>query len=158
VVIHEITPSEVAAKPPIDTVLAEFLAFASDDILIGHFVSLDLAFLNREMRRIFKHELPNPVLDTCSIHEWLSRRLKNRGDFSALSSGYRLHDIAKGFNIPVSVAHNALVDAYTTAQLFQRFLPMLAEAGVDTIGEHLRIGTPFIENNGIGASGEFSNF
>ncbi len=158
VVIHEITPSEVAAKPPIDAVLAEYLAYASDDILIGHFVSLDLAFLNREMRRIFKHELRNPVIDTLSIHEWLSRRLPPRACFTAPPLGYRLYDIVKGFDIPVNVAHNAIADAYTTAQLFQRLLPLLAEAGIITLGDLLRIGTPFKGNDGLAVSGEFSNF
>jgi DNA polymerase III subunit epsilon len=158
VVIHEITPSEVAAKPPIDAVLAEYLAFASDDILIGHFVSLDLAFLNREMRRVFKHELRNPVLDTLSIYEWLSRRLKPHAHFKATPPGYRLYDIAKCFDIPMNVAHNAIADAYTTAQLFQRFLPLLTEVGINTLDELIRIGTPFQGNQRFGVSGEFSNF
>ena len=158
VVIHEITPSEVAAKPPIEAVLAEFLEFAGEDILMGHFISLDLAFLNREMRRVFNHEVRNPVLDTYSIYAWLSRRLKSHACFTTPPSGYRLYDIVKCFGIPVSGAHNAIADAFTTAQLFQRFLPLLAEAGAGDIEDLLRIGTPFEGGDRFGVNSEFSNF
>jgi DNA polymerase III subunit epsilon len=158
VVIHEITPSEVAAKPPIEAVLAEFLDYAGNDILMGHFISLDLAFLNREMRRIFNHEVRSPALDTYSIYEWLSRRLKSRGCFTTPPSAYRLYDIVKYFGIPVNGVHNAISDAYTTAQLFQRFLPLLAEAGAATREDLLRIGAPFKGGDRFAVDSEFSNF
>jgi DNA polymerase-3 subunit epsilon len=157
VIIHEITPSEVAEKPLIDAVLAEFVDFISDDVLVGHFISLDLAFINREMIRTVRKELTNPVLDTCSLHDWLARRFKNSARFAASPSGYRLYDIAKRFDIPVSKVHNAIADAYTTAQLFQRVLPLLAEAGADTMELLLKIGDPFKGNDLSGSSSEISN-
>lgn len=157
VVIHEITPSEVAAKPPIGTVLADFLEFAGDDVLTGHFISLDLAFLNREMKKILGHKVLNPVLDTYSIYEWLAKRLKGHDCFTT-TPGYRLYDIVKCFGIPVSGAHNAMMDAYTTALLFQRFLPLLTEAGADNIGDLLSIGKPFKGGDRFLINSEFSNF
>jgi DNA polymerase III subunit epsilon len=158
VVIHEITPSEVAEKPPIDMVLKEFLQFIGSDILIGHFISIDKAFLDREVKRICGHKINNRVLDTCSIYEWLARRLKDRDCFATKVDGYRLYDIVKCFSIPVSCAHNAMMDAYTTALLFQRFLPMLAETGIETIGDLLEIGRPFKGGDHFRGNSEFSNF
>ena len=78
VVIHEIMPSEVVASPVIEPVLAEFLEFCGTDVLVGHFISIDLAFLNREMKRLRGHTIPNAVLDTFSIYEWLRKRQKCR--------------------------------------------------------------------------------
>ncbi len=69
-----------------------------------------------------------------------------------------LYRIAEFFDIDVSEAHHALADAFTTAQLFQRFLPILGQAGADDIDEILRIGTPFKGGDRFRLSGEFSNF
>jgi DNA polymerase-3 subunit epsilon len=157
VVIHEITPSDVAAKPPIETVLADFLDFAGDDILLGHFVSIDLVFLNQEMKRVFGHKIQNPVLDTYSIYEWLSNQLKSRTCFTA-PNGHQLYDIAKCFGIPVNGIHNAIADAFTTAQIMQRFFPLLTETGARTIGALLKIGIPYKGGERVRLSGEFGNF
>jgi len=158
VVIHEITPSDVETKPLIDAVLAEFLEFCGDAVLVGHFVSIDLGFLNREMKRTRGREIPNPALDTFSIYEWLRKRNRSRDCFATALGGYRLYDIVKCFGIPVNGAHNALMDAFITAQLFQRFIPMLLETGTRDIGDLLKIGTPFEGGDRFGLSGEFSSF
>src|SRR5512139_624658 len=38
IVVHEITPSEVAEEPGIEAVLAEFLDFCGQDVIVGHFL------------------------------------------------------------------------------------------------------------------------
>ncbi len=158
VVIHEITPSEVAEQPSIETVLDELLAFCGNDVLVGHLISIDLSFLNRELRRTRNRTLPSPAVDTFSVYEWLRKRMKTGACFTTPLAGYRLYDIIKCFNIPVSGAHNAIMDAYTTAQLFQRFLPLLAEAGSHNIGDLLKIGVPFKGGDHFRLTNEFSNF
>jgi DNA polymerase-3 subunit epsilon len=117
VVIHEITPSDVVMSPVIEPVLEEFLEFCGADILVGHFISIDLAFLNREMKRLRNAAIRNRVVDTFSIYDWLRKRGKSRDCFATPLTGYRLYDIARCFNVPVNGAHNAIMDAYATAQL-----------------------------------------
>lgn len=158
VVIHEITPSEAVSGPRIDAALAEFLDYAGDAVLAGHFVSIDLAFLNREMERLYGRKLRNPVVDTVSVYEWLRKRQKSRDCFTTQFGGYRLYDIARCFGIPVNGAHNAVMDAFTTAQLLQRFLPLLAEAGVNDLESLLRIGAPFEGGDQFRLTNEFGNF
>jgi len=158
VCIHEIMPSDVAEQPRIETALAEFLDFAGNDVLVGHFISIDLLFLDREMKRIHGHSLANPVLDTFSIYEWLRKRGRSRDCFSSPSGEYRLYDIIQCFGIPVSGAHNAIMDAFATAQLLQRLIPLLAGAGALDIGGLLKIGTPFEGGDRFRESGEFGNF
>ncbi len=158
VVIHGITPSEVAAQPAIDAVLAEFLDYAAHDVLVGHFISIDLAFLNREMKRVYGRELGNAAIDTFTLDEWLRKRLKSHACFAKALSGYRLYDIAKSIGIPANGSHNAIADAFTTAQLLQRFIPLLAEAGVHNIGDLLKRGKPFEGGDRFRITGDFRNF
>jgi DNA polymerase III subunit epsilon len=158
VMIHEITPSEAESQPCIDTCFDEFLAFCGDAVLVGHFISIDLNFLNRDMKRIRGTEIRNPALDTFSIYEWLRKRNKARECLATPHAGFRLHDIVKCFDIAVNGAHNAVMDAFTTAQLLQRFLPLLAESGVRDIGDLLRLGKPFKGGDNFRLSNEFGNF
>ncbi len=158
VVIHEITPSEVVASPAIDAVLGEFLEFCGDAVLVGHFIAIDLAFLNREMKRLQGGAVGNPAVDTFSIYEWLRKRHHARDCFANPLTGYRLHDIVKCFGINGNGAHNAMKDAFMTAQLFQRFIPLLHEAGAHDIGDLIKLGKPFEGGDRFALTGEFSNF
>ncbi len=158
VVIHEITPSDVVASPGIETVLSEFLEFCGHDVLVGHLISIDLAFLDREMKRLQGRALSNPAVDTFSMYEWLRKRGKSPDCFATPLAGYRLYDIMKCFGVPVNGVHNAIMDAYATAQLFQRLLPLLWEAGAQDVGDLLTIGAPFEGGDRFGLTGEISNF
>ena len=159
VVIHEITPSEVREQPDIGIALLEFFAFCGQDVLVGHFVNIDLCFFDRESKCISGKTVANPVIDTISVYTWLRRRLPMAECFSLPETGTSLYDIARTFNIPLEGAHNALQDAFTTAQLLQRFLPMLEQAGATEIGDLLKIGIPFEGgDHHHRPTSEFSNF
>jgi DNA polymerase-3 subunit epsilon len=151
-------PCDVAAQPTIDAVLAQFLDYAANDVLVGHFISIDLAFLNREMKRLYGRELGNAAIDTFTIDEWLRKQLKAHASFEKTLSGYRLYDIATSMGITVTGSHNAISDAFTTAQLLQRFIPLLEEAGVHDIGELLRRGKPFEGGDRFRITGDFGGF
>jgi len=58
----------------------------------------------------------------------------------------------------VSGAHNALMDAFASAQLFQRYIPALIGAGARDVGELLKIGIPFKGGDRFELTGEFLNF
>lgn len=143
VVVHCITPSDVADKPSIGGLMERFLGFCAGSIVVGHFLSLDLAFLNKELKSITGRVFDLPVVDTLRLHEWI---IENSGDFSRHYPGAArdkdLFSLAKKYQIPVSGAHNALMDAFITAQLFQRFLMFLPELGVRTVKDLLKIGKP----------------
>lgn len=158
VVVHEITPSDVLEKPNIDSILSEFMQFCDEDIIVGHCVSIDLCFINREMKRIVGNTMQNPVIDTYKIYEWLRRKVPTRTCFSSSPQNSSLYEIAKCFSIAVRGAHNALVDAFITAQLLQRFMPVLIEIGVNHIGGLLEIGHPVEGGDKHNVSGEISNF
>lgn len=143
VVIHGITPSDVEGKPVIDAVLQEFIDFCGSAIIVGHFVSLDMGFINREAKRVCNISLSNQTVDTCRIYEWIK---ENSGSFSRHFEGrpeqMDLFSIAREYTVPISEGHNALSDAFITAQLFQRFLNILPNLGARNTRDLLRVGRP----------------
>lgn len=141
VVIHSITPSEVKDRPAIDSVIIEFLDFCGDAIIVGHFLSLDMKFINREVEHVLNRTIENPLLDTWFIYDWIEKQyLKTIGYDEILSGEKDLLSLTKKYNIEVSESHNALIDAFVTAQLFQRFLIQLQGMGRITIKELFKIG------------------
>ncbi|MHB8844304.1 MAG: 3'-5' exonuclease family protein [Nitrospirota bacterium] len=124
-----------------------------------YFAAIDLGFLRRDVRRISGVPLENPVIDTFSIYTWLRKRMREASCFAGQEQGVALYDVARCFHIVVEKAHNAAQDAFLTAQLLQRFLPLLQDVGVRDMGDLLRIGAPFAGgDHHHRPTGEFSNF
>src|SRR5664279_5246154 len=142
VVIHGLTPSQLEAMPPIEGVLTAFIEYAAGTVLVGHCLSLDLAFLNRDAQRLKVAPLRNAAIDTLSLYGWLRQRSAAHSAFSLDQPGLSLFDLAAAFEIPVKKAHTAIGDAFVTAQLFQRLLPFLNQAGVRDLASLLRVGHP----------------
>jgi DNA polymerase-3 subunit epsilon len=143
VLVHGITPSEVENKPAISNVLDDLRKFCEGCIVVGHFISLDLAVLNREARRLHQGGFDQRAVDTWRIQTWMQNQTSSVArDFRDCGGESDLFSLAKKFSIPVTQAHNALGDAFITAQLFQRFLGALPSLGVRTVKELLKIGKP----------------
>ena len=144
VIIHEITPSQVVHRPEINSVLSEFLDFCGDDVIVGFCVDIDMEFLNRDTRLMAGHAIQNPVLDIYAIREWITKREALRGvEDLKMPRQYKLYDIARHFGISVNGAHNAMIDAFITAQIFQRFIPVLIASGISTLEELLKLSAKY---------------
>jgi DNA polymerase-3 subunit epsilon len=143
IVVHGITPDDVLEKPPLDSVAAELLAFCGDRVLAGHFLSIDLGFLGREAAAVRAAEWRRRSVDTASIHVWIEQqRHRHSGHYAPPEGELNLVAIAQRHGIRVGGAHNALTDAFITAQLLQRQLRALPGLGVRTLGDLLRVGRP----------------
>jgi len=139
--IHGITPDELREEASLEDVLPEFLAFLSDSVLLGHFLYIDLRFMNRAVKAVCREGLNNPAVDTHAIHEWLNENSSDfKQHFNCMSMKTDLFSVAYRYGITVDVAHNALNDAYITAQLFQRFLYFMGSSGIRTLRELMDIG------------------
>lgn len=143
ILIHTITPTEVSTEKDIPAVLSEFLTFCGQEVLIGHCVSIDLGFINKVMKQTLGFPLANPILDTFTLYNWLWEKWSSEPEFSLHPQRVDLYEIAKAFAIPFTGAHNAEMDAFITAQVFQHFLPWLKRSGIDNLEQLLRIGNPF---------------
>ncbi|MCC5832550.1 MAG: DUF3820 family protein [Chlamydiales bacterium] len=108
--IHRISTEMVENKPPIEMVLAEFLAFLGRDIIVGHGLSSDFEMLTRAAERAV---LPctlkqRPYIDTL-------RLARLYGD----SPNNSLEQLARHFNIPADPAHRALNDVKMNIEVFK---------------------------------------
>ena len=143
IVLHGITPEDVRGRPGIGAVLEQFTAFCSTDILIGHFIEIDLEFLRAAFSQAGLPPLANPVLDTWPLYDWLSSRAPDDGGLGLPRlQDPRLPALAQALGVPCRDEHNALGDSLVTAQVFQRLLRRLDRWGVMTTGDLLRIGAP----------------
>lgn len=140
ILIHEITPSESAVCPDINKILKEFLDHCRNKVIVGHFIDIDLKFLNREIKRFYKTRLKNPFIDTYSLYKWIWRKKEKPDAFFEGSPDVKsLFELAKKFGIPVGGVHNAVYDAFVTAQLFQRFLYILKDLGIERLRDLIKI-------------------
>jgi DNA polymerase-3 subunit epsilon len=158
VIVHGITPDETDGQPGIRTALEEFYTFLGEDVLVGHFISLDLGFLEREGRNLGWPPKAHRALDTVSMFHWLRRRGVSHPVLDHHRGEYRLHGLAQLFGIEARGAHRSDVDAYVTAQLFQRFLPLVHRAGITTVERLLAIAPPFKGGDPRLPQGEITNF
>lgn len=135
-----VAQASLLVEPNLAPVLSEFLSICGNDILLGHLVSTDLAFLKNEVKRLIGTEVKNPVIDTYQLYHWIMRREASGAFYTP--TDVKLYEVASQLGVAVSSNHNSMDDAFITAQVFQRLMPMLIKTGVKTVGELLRIGDP----------------
>ncbi len=142
VLIHRLTPGEVAAGRPPGQVLPDLLRFIRGAALVGHFVSIDLAVLRKELRLTGVEPRLMPVaVDTARVHRWLDlRRKRYLTGWDHQVTSLDLAAVVPLYGLEAAAAHHALDDAFLTACLWQRLIHALAAAGVSTLGGALRIG------------------
>lgn len=143
VVVHELTHTDLECAEDLLEVIGDFVNFAGDAVFIGHFVHIDLNFLNKPLQQAFNVSLKNPALDTATLHDWLydndSRFAKH---YQGMTLKSDLFSMAKKYGVEGGKSHNAFSDAYLTAQLFQRFVPFLPGCGIKNLKELLKIARP----------------
>jgi DNA polymerase-3 subunit epsilon len=143
VVVHELTHSDLECAEDILDVVGDFVKFADNAVLIGHFVHIDLNFVNKVLKQNFGVSLKNSAVDTSTLHDWLS---ENDSRFARHYKGMTLQSdlfsMARKYGVEGGKAHNAFSDAYITAQHFQRFVSFLPECGIRTLKELLKVARP----------------
>jgi DNA polymerase-3 subunit epsilon len=143
VLIHGITPSEATECPGIETLLPEFLDFCGSSIIVGHFVTIDINFINVEMKRLYGSHLQNPFVDTLKLYTWIRQKEEEVCAYhGGLPEKTDLRSLAQKYSISVNNSHNALDDAFVAAQVFQRFISFLPKYGIKTVGDLIKIGRP----------------
>jgi DNA polymerase III subunit epsilon len=126
IAIHGIEPGRVQDTPTIDTMLPAFHTYAQDTVLVAHNAAFDMRFLELKRERcgvVFEQ----PVLDTLLLAA-VAQPAQN---------SHSLEAIATRLGVPLIGRHTALGDAMVTAEVFMKLMPLLAERGIDTLGQAL---------------------
>jgi DNA polymerase-3 subunit epsilon len=117
-VIHQISDDRAAQGQSLAEVLPEILARLSGRVLLGHHVRVEQEFLDAACRRLYGAPFLIPLVDT----ELLIRRWMERRNQPVAGRGLRLHALRERYGLPRYKAHDALVDAVGTAELFCAFV------------------------------------
>jgi DNA polymerase-3 subunit epsilon len=134
--VHRITPEQLRHAPPVDEVLPQFLEFCGDALLVGHFVGIDMHFLNKAARKTLGGMLSNPSVDTMRLARgYKEAQSVDHFGGNDQSESYNLDDLSEEFNLPRFKPHDALEDALQTAYLFLFLVKKLKHGGIRTLKE-----------------------
>jgi len=139
--VHRLTPQELHGADPMAEVLPRFLTFCGSAFLVGHFVRLDLDFINRASQRLLGGGLTTPYFDTMCLamayndfqHGTHSDHLPNQG-------AYTLAALSQEYGLPPFQGHNACQDALQTAYLFLYLIKKMRQMRLTTMQEYLVAG------------------
>lgn len=114
VAIHGITHDRVAAGMALREAVEAILAALRGRVLIAHHAAMECSFLDAACRRLFGVPFRCPTIDT----EVLGARWCERRGETPPAGALRLSRLRERFGLPRYKAHDALVDALATAELF----------------------------------------
>ncbi len=132
--IHRITPDQIESAPELRKVLPDFVDFLHGALLVGHFIGLDLAFINRAARRLMGGPLRNPCLDSMKLAQVYEER--QRGSYYdriEVAAGYNLKTLSRKYRLPTFEQHDALGDAFQAACLFVFIVKKMQGFGCKTL-------------------------
>ncbi len=122
--IHGIQPEMLEGQPTIDQVLPLFHMFAEDTVLVAHNAAFDMRMLELKEKQT-NIKFINPVLDTLLLAAVVNPAQEDQS----------LESIANRLGISIVGRHTALGDTLATAEVFLKFIPLLAQQGIHTMKE-----------------------
>ena len=118
--VNGITDEMVKDAPDIKTVMADFLEFIGDGVLVGHNIhTFDTNFIYDAAWDAFGKEIGNDYIDTL----YMARRCLPE------LSHYKLTDIAGHFRIETKGAHRAMADCLMNQKCFEELGKLQKDAG-----------------------------
>ena len=129
--VHGISEAEVASAASPAEVARQFLAWAGDDLVVGHNVGFDIAFVEAALADGTRFQ-PGRYLDTLALA---------RAAYPDLDA-HKLSDLVEFFELGVTPSHRALGDAEATAALLLRLaadLPARVSAFRKAVADSIRL-------------------
>ncbi|MCL6590811.1 MAG: PolC-type DNA polymerase III [Firmicutes bacterium] len=120
-----ITPEMLHDAPPPEEVLARFMDFAGQSVLVAHNARFDVNFLLAKYQQFYKTKLEPVFVDTLGLARSVWPDFKN----------YRLNVLAKELGITLAQHHRAVDDARCAAAIFLKALEAIAGREFQTLAE-----------------------
>ncbi len=132
VTVHGITRQEALDGIEEAEALEAFLDYLRDGVIVGHHIGHDVATLNAGYERHFGFNLKNRSLDTMD----LTLLLQRDGAFAGIErvDGFSLDALCEFFDVEPHDRHTAGGDAFITALIFLKLLPLAARFNRSTLG------------------------
>ncbi len=125
ILIHGITPGELAAGQPPAEALLEFMEFVGDSPLLAYHAPFDQQMLARALREHLGLRLNLPFLDVAEMAPMLCP------DARLLKTG--LDNWVQYFRLQVSQRHHASADALVTAEIALILLHLARQQGISSL-------------------------
>lgn len=116
--IHGIRKND-AKKISEKEAIQQFLGFIENAVLVGHHVNFDIEMIQKALNNLGLPKLKNSILDTGNIYK------KTLIDKSL--AHFSLDKLLKIYGIPPHDRHNAMGDAFLTAQVFLKIVKQLSK-------------------------------
>ncbi len=133
VVIHHITDDEMQEGRLLEQVLPELLQRLQGKIMLAHYKKIEQTFLNAACLKLYQTPFLIPTIDTLT----LAQRILERRNHTIQSNTLRLFNLRHYYHLPRYKAHNALMDALATAELFLALAEEIAPQGDAHIGQFI---------------------
>ncbi len=118
IVIHQITDDQIKTGISIEQAMPLLLEHLKGKVMLVHNAKLELGFINKICQVLYASDFVIPVIDT----QALARRSLDRRNSAYNTSDLRLFNLRCARHMPAYKAHNALMDAIATAELFLAML------------------------------------
>jgi DNA polymerase III subunit epsilon len=140
VTVHGVTRDQSRAGLEEAEVLAAFLDYLGDGVIVGHHIDHDIITFDSAYERHWGFRMSNRSLDTMD----LTLHLEKDGAFAGRPPirRYTLDALCEMFGVLPHDRHTASGDAFITAQVFLRLLRLATRHGRQTLG---RLAEPFLE-------------
>ena len=120
--LTSITDHMLVGQPKIEEVLPKFLEFCGDAVIVAHNASFDTGFIEANAKRMGLPYEPT-IVDTVGLSRILLPDLRK----------HKLDVVAKAVGVSLEHHHRAVDDAECTALIYQKFLEMLKDKGVENL-------------------------
>lgn len=114
----------VIGSAGIEEVLPDFLAFSQGAIMVAHNADFDMGFIRQNCLRLHL-EAPATYMDTVAMGRYLMPSLHNQ----------KLNTLAKALKIDPGHHHRAVDDAEATAHIFEKFIQMFRDRGMNELSD-----------------------
>ncbi len=127
--LTSIRDEDVMDAPVIEEILPRFLEFCQGCVLVAHNADFDMGFLRANCKRLGL-VCEYTYVDTVGLSRFLLPSLAK----------YKLDHVAKAVGVELGYHHRAVDDAECTAHIFEKFIGMLRDRGMEDLAQINREG------------------
>ncbi|AIY89471.1 3'-5' exonuclease [Geoglobus acetivorans] len=125
---HGIIPKDIEDAPDFCSLSHKIEEMLQERIVVGHGITIDIEFLEKEFKNCGKHVKIERFLDIAMMERVIGEIFGERPKNEDLT----LEALARKYNVEMNYRHSALADALIEAHIFQIQVMRLIKYGINT--------------------------